>query len=85
VVPAAVEVVLCRGDPSAGVSMGCLPQHPWGLFLMASTPLPRTNTGHNKNQQQIYKFLLVNIYRFRRRQFHEYLKFKVWLFLTYYN
>ena len=32
----------CGGHRSAGVSTGCLPQRPWGLFLMSPTPSPRT-------------------------------------------
>jgi hypothetical protein len=42
VVPAATQGVLSKGHPSAGVSMGCLPQHPWGLFVTASNT--STNT-----------------------------------------
>jgi hypothetical protein len=33
--------LLCRGDPLASLSMGCLLQCPWGLFLTASTSLHR--------------------------------------------
>jgi hypothetical protein len=32
----------CGGHPSAVASVGCLPEHPWGLFLMALTTLSRT-------------------------------------------
>jgi hypothetical protein len=39
---AAAQGIFCGGDPSAGASMECLLQHPWGLFLTACTPLPRT-------------------------------------------
>jgi hypothetical protein len=39
VAPAAAQ----EEDPSLDVSMRCLPQHPWGLFLMGSIPLPRTS------------------------------------------
>jgi hypothetical protein len=42
VVPAAAQLVSCTEDLLAGASVGCLPQHPSGLFLMASTPSPRT-------------------------------------------
>jgi hypothetical protein len=42
VVPAAVQGILCGEDLTAGASMVWLPQCPWGLFLMASTPSPRT-------------------------------------------
>jgi hypothetical protein len=42
VIPAVVQRTLCKGAPSAGVSIGCLPQCPQGLFLTASTSLPRT-------------------------------------------
>jgi hypothetical protein len=41
-VTASDQGVICGGDPLAGASMICLPQHPLELFLMASTPLPRT-------------------------------------------
>lgn len=40
--PLAAQGVLCRGAPSAGVSVGCLPQRPWGLYLMESALSPRT-------------------------------------------
>jgi hypothetical protein len=36
VVPAAVQ----GGDPVAGGSMGCLPQRPWGVYLLASVLSP---------------------------------------------
>jgi hypothetical protein len=36
---AAAQGILCGGDSSAGASMGCLPQFPWGLFLTSCTPL----------------------------------------------
>jgi hypothetical protein len=48
---AAAQGVICGGDPMAGVSMRCLPQCPWQLFLMASTPLPRKiQTGFQLNK-----------------------------------
>jgi hypothetical protein len=40
-VPAAELEVVCGKDLPAGVSTECLSQCPWGLFLTASTPLPR--------------------------------------------
>lgn len=42
VVPVEAQRVLCRGDPSTGVAARCVPQHTRELFLMASTPLPKT-------------------------------------------
>jgi hypothetical protein len=32
------DSILCRGNPLADVSLGCLPQCLQGLFLMAFTP-----------------------------------------------
>ena len=43
VVPAAVQGVLCRGDDFlCGVSIGCLPQCPQGLVVMACASSSRT-------------------------------------------
>jgi hypothetical protein len=42
VVLAASVEDLSEENPSAGAAIGFLPQCPWGLFLTASTPLPRT-------------------------------------------
>jgi hypothetical protein len=35
------QEILRWQDPSAGTSMGCLPQQPWGLFFMVCIPSPR--------------------------------------------
>jgi hypothetical protein len=41
-VPAATQGILCGRNPLDGATMGYLPQHPWVLFLIAYTFVPRT-------------------------------------------
>lgn len=39
------QQLLCRGDPSADMSMGYPPHCPWGLFFTTSTHLPSLQMG----------------------------------------
>lgn len=54
VTPAAGQAILCRGDLSAGASRGWISQCPWGLFLTASTPSPRTIPKHVSFEQSLH-------------------------------
>jgi hypothetical protein len=47
-------VIPAAAHPSAGTPVVCLPQHPWGLFLTASTPLPRTIPEWVSSEQASY-------------------------------
>jgi hypothetical protein len=58
--PAAAQEFLCRGDPSASVSMGCLPQHLWELPLH---PEQYLNGFHLNNLCKIFIPLLLSYNR----------------------
>jgi hypothetical protein len=46
--------VICSGDSPAGVSVACLPQCPWGLFLTVSAPLLRIIPERVSFEQDLY-------------------------------
>jgi hypothetical protein len=61
VIPAAIQGVLCGGDPSAGTSKGCLPQCQWRLFLTASISLPiqSPNRFYLNNPHRIHRLAVI--------------------------
>jgi hypothetical protein len=73
VVPAAAQRVLCGANPLSGVLVGCLSQHPWGLFLMAST-FTLSNLETNFIEQPLYIFALYTLY-LRKREVNIYVSF----------